>query len=536
MKKLNILYTGMLAGAFALTGCKDSFLEQEPPTRTPADEYFSTAEHISEVLNAVYSPIRVYDYFVNGSNDAMYSPLVFSDLMADDMLVGANGPTDQEVWHNAADYCLTEVNTVWAIWDNSYDGVRTANTVVDYVEKNRETLPADFAARAVAEARVMRAFYYSLIWKYYGNVPYFTESLTATSRVPQLGHDEVYSNIITDLEGAIDMNALPLVPGADGTDVGRATQAMAYMIYAELVMYQNDNSRFGRALGYMQEIINCPQYELDPDYAHLWSPDGEWGTESIFEVNYIDGSASGRSYPDKDDIYKLGNYAMGGTILPRVLAPQGGVAADGIQDGWGTFVPRRTTYELYASNDARRDVACYVAPAGSYTPRYQDQGVFCGKYVARNSHTSPGTGGASDMVFNDNLRVYRYAETLLNAAELIVRTGGDLTVAKDYLTEVRQRAGLVTEVDPTLDNILQERRLEFLGEGKRYWDLVRMEGVSDVTTKASTVLKADLEPVNEYGDPGRQRAWTSNKKYLPISAKEISAAEGGLTQNNEYFN
>ena len=135
------------------------------------------------------------------------------------------------------------------------------------------------------------------------------------------------------------------------------------------------------------------------------------------------------------------------------------------------------------------------------------------------------------MGFNDNWRVYRYSETLLNAAELLVRTGGDLTVAKGYITQVRQRAGLVSEVDATLDNILQERRLEFLGEGKRYWDLVRMENVGGVNTKASTVLKAELEPINAAGDYGRTNSWTPRKKYLPIYFKEISAAEGGLKQN-----
>lgn len=532
MKKINILF-GLLVGTLTFTSCSDSFLEQDPPTKAPADEYFKGQEHIQEALNAVYSPLRVYDYFVN-SNGGMYCPLPFSDVMGDDMLVGASGPTDQEVWHRAFDYDLIDVNTVWAIWDNSYHGVRIANEAISYVENDRANLPADFAASTEAEARVMRAYYYGLLWKYYGNIPYFTEKLNATAKVEQLGHDEVYNKIIEDLEGAIAMNALPMRQTVE--NYGRATQAMAYMIYAELVMYQNDASRFSTALGYMQQIIQSGLYDLDTSYAHLWSPDGEWGPETIFDVNYIDGPSAGRSYPDDNDPYKSGNYVIGGTIMPRVLAPQGGVAADGVQDGWGTFIPRKSAYEMYANNDERRDVSCYVAPEGGYTPRYQDQGLFCGKYVARNSHTSEGTGGASDMVFNDNLRIYRYAETLLNAAELLVRTNGDLTLAKSYITKVRKRAGLVSEVEPTLDNIIQERRLEFLGEGKRYWDLVRMEGVSGVTTKASTVLKAEPEAVNAKGEPGRTHNWTPNKKYIPISFIEISAAEGGLVQNNDYFN
>lgn len=122
------------------------------------------------------------------------------------------------------------------------------------------------------------------------------------------------------------------------------------------------------------------------------------------------------------------------------------------------------------------------------------------------------------MNWNNNLRIYRYSETLLNASELLVRTGGNLDDAKKYLNDVRKRAGLITEIDPTIDNIINERHLEFVGEGKRYWDLIR-------TGKATSVLVPD-----SYGY--RTNSWTENKKYLPIPQSEIDAAQGTLTQNN----
>ena len=538
MNKHHIFNKVVVGAALLLTlgvsSCKDSFLEQEPQTKATLSDYFSTEEHITEALNTCYTFIRAYDYFVASDNSGMYSPFIFADVMGDDMLVGASDPSDQEVWHLASDYQSTAVNTVWAIWDNGYNGVRAANEAIDYAQQAAEAqkVSTAFARRVEAEARVMRAFYYMLTWKFYGNIVYFDRVLGATERADQLSANEVYEKLVEDLEGAIALDALPMVQ--DEENLGRATQALAYMIYAELVMYQNDETRFGKALGYMKEIDTCGKYDLDPDYAHIWTPDGEWSQESIFEVNYIDGSSSGRSYPDANDPYKMGAYQMGGTILPRVISPDGGSASDGVQNGWGTFVPRRTTYELFDAADKRRDATFFI-PSDSYKARYQDQGMFLGKYVARDSHTSAGTGGASDMVFNDNLRVYRFAETLLNAAELTLRTGGSAADAKEYLKRVRQRAGL-SEVEATIDNIIQERRFEFVGEGKRYWDLVRMEGVSGATVKASTVLKKDAEAINEKGDPGRQQDWKPTKKYLPISFKEISAAEGALQQNDEYFN
>ena len=512
MKAFNKITIALLSAATTLTSCSDSFLESEPQTKATLEEYFSSKEHIMEALTAAYNPMHTYDYNVDQDGDGQYTPLIFSDLMADIMWVGASDPTDQEIWHLAANYSSTPLNAIYNVWTVSYKGIKRANDVLYYLEEAADkVLPQDRDAIA-AEARVLRAWYYCQVWKFYGNIPYFTTTLTSPYRTDQLGADAIYANVIQDLEGAIALNALPMAWDAD--NLGRVSKAMAYMLYAEMVMYQKDNSRYATALRYMQEIIGDANYDLDPSYANIFTPNGEWTKESIFEINYTDGPSAGRAY---DNI-----NAIGGTILPKVISPDGGaVDASGqnIEGGWGTFIVRQSTYDMYDAADKRRDATCFVH-TGSYKKRYQDTGIFLNKYLARNKAAD--TGGAPDMGFSDNMRVYRYAETLLNAAELLVLTGGNLTTAKGYITQVRNRAGLTTQVDATIDNILNERKLEFVGEGKRYWDLVR-------TDKAASVLVPD-----EFGY--RTKTWSPNKKYLPIPQKEISASEGTLKQNDAYMN
>lgn len=178
----------------------------------------------------------------------------------------------------------------------------------------------------------------------------------------------------------------------------------------------------------------------------------------------------------------------GGTVLPRLISPSAWAANagddSGVTNGWG-FAPVRTeTFRMYAEGDLRRDVTCFDANAhGTYEHRYQDTGYFLGKYIAR-SENNKDQAADGDLNFNNNLRVYRYAETLLNAAELLLRTGGDAALAETYLNLVHNRSGLTSHVSATIDNILNERHLEFVGEGKRYWDLVR-------TGKAATTLVPD---------------------------------------------
>jgi hypothetical protein len=505
----------LMATALFTASCSDSFLEEESKTQQSVDEYYLDSLHLSQSLVAAYSPMEWNDW-----NGSQYNPQnIMSDIMADDIWVGGASVMDNHYWHLMANYSALATDCMTGIWSNCYSGIKRSNDVLSYIENalnNGLDVPQSTLDNWEAQAHLLRDYYYLLLWKFYGNIPYYEKNSTSDYHYDQLPADSVYNRVITDLENnVIAKNALPMYD--EESDYGRVNQAMAYMIYAEMVMYQNDESRYSTALQYMRNIINNGHFALDSDYNHLFTSDGEWGTESIFEVNYTD-YKSNRGWGSSDAIL------AGGTVLPRVISCPGGVSEIGMDDGWGFAPVRTSTYEMYADNDTRRDmsaldVRAYNEAKSDFKPRYQNTGFWLGKYVAYSTNVERATGD-KQLNYNNNLRVYRYAETLLNAAELIVRTNGDLTEAKKYLNEVRQRAGLLTEVEPTIDNIINERHLEFVGEGKRYWDLVR-------TGKASSVLVPD-----EYGY--RTNTWNENKKYLPIPYTEI-AADPSLQQNDAYL-
>ena len=171
---------------------------------------------------------------------------------------------------------------------------------------------------------------------------------------------------------------------------------------------------------------------------------------------------------------------------------------------------------MYDPADKRRDATCLDVRGTTYTERYQDTHIWLNKYFPRNANNAD-AGFDSNLNYDNNLRVYRYAETLLNAAELLLATGGSAATAAQYVNEVRARAGLGALSTVTLDDIIQERRLEFVGEGKRYFDLVR-------TGKAAQVLVPD-----SYGY--RTNSWTPKKKYIPIAQAELDS-DPALVQND----
>ena len=388
--------SGIIASAFLFTACSDDFIEVKNPTGEPLEEYYTNDGALNEALTSAYAPLHWPDW----DNVAYNDLTVDAEIMGDDFWVGGASITDNQHWHKLFNFEADGNNTLATLWTDFYSGIKRCNDCIKYcswgggTEANRRSYEM--------QARLLRVYYYNILWHYYGNVPFYLENLSLPYTAPQLQADEIYNLLMPELEDIIASGVLPMKwPTSES---GRVSQAMAMMLYAEMAMYQNDTARYPQALTFMKQIIADSNYKLHGDFAELWKESGEWCEESIFEINY-----------------------------------------------------------------------------------------------------------------NNNKRIYRYAETLLNAAELLILTGGNASEATGYVNEVRQRAGLAALSSVSIDDIIQERHLEFCGEGKRYFDLVR-------SGKAATTLVPD-----SYGY--RTNSWTPSKKHIPLSQSELDA-DPTLVQNN----
>lgn len=503
MKTMKYIALGVLTASMTLatTSCSDSFLEVENPSGEPLEEYYTTDEHINEALNAAYDPIHWPDWGL-GQYNALN---IDAEIMGDDFWVGGANKSDMQNWHMLFNYEANASNTLSSLWTVDYSGIKRCNDLLKYIPWAEGNLTAENKASYEMQGRALRVYFYNNLWHYFGNIPFYLENLTSPYTAPQLKADEVYDNLITELEAVIDSKALPM--RWDDKNSGRMSQAMCYMMYAEMVMYQNDKTRYPKALQYMQEIISDKnEYGLVDDFASIWKESGEWSKESIWEVNYEDGNNErGWGSP----------LAIGGTVMPTLISPNGWPKIDGwTQDGWGFLPVRLETYNMFSSNDKRRDATIWDARGVEYTERYQDTHLWLGKYRPLDENNAQASGD-KNLNYNNNLRVYRVAEAYLNAAELLLETGGDASQAKEYVNTIRRRAGITELGAVTKDDVINERHLEFVGEGKRYFDLVR-------TGKAASVLTPD-----EY----RTNSWTEKKKYIPIAQAELDS-DPALVQND----
>lgn len=510
MKMKRIYITLILLDCFVLTSCSSDFLDVTPTTEIPETEYFDDYESLMKGLMAAYAPMQWPD-FVFGN----YAPLqLVSDVMSDDVRVGGANETDIAYLHLMRKFSATPNYTPSTLWVTFYSGVYRANLVLKYVE-TASGMTASSRSRIKAEALTIRAWNYSWLWKLFGNVPYYTSNPTGPYIIEQYDADRVYAAIIKDLDSALEGSALPKV--VKSSEYGRFTRAAAQMLRANVVMYQNDESMYGTVLADLREIISSRIYSLKSDFRSIWTDAGEWNTESIFEVNYTD-SPSERTWESPTKV--------GGSVYPTLIGinKYSGPEYDG--GGYGFEPVEKSLYDAYDAEDTRRDatILCFAKfqeanPEATYTPRYDDTGYFNNKYLGRADGHSRYTGNAPELNFRNNYRVWRYSETLLAAAELIVRTGGPQDEADSYLNQVRARAFALKVDDAafaskkktaTLDAILLENRFEFALEGHRFWDLVRFG-------KAEEVLGS--------------RGYTSSKKWLPIPQSEIDQSQGTLKQN-----
>ena len=483
-----------------LSSCGEDFVTAVHNSSEPQSEYYINEDRMFQGLVAAYDPLKWFDYFYE--YDALN---MVSDIMADDIYCGGSNEGDQPKLVKTHLYTATSQEQCGTIWTIAYSGINRACHVLENVD-NVPGMSDATKALYKAEATVLKAFYYNLLWKFWGNVPYYDVNLTAPYTAPQLQADQVYENIVTRLEEVFEMNVLPMKAAAGNE--GRVTKAMAYMLYAETVMYQCDESRYVTALDCMDEIIESGQFSLVSDFASIWEESGEWGPESIWEINYISEGAA-RSWGSP--------IHSGGSVYPMLTGVPGAPEASGYKGGWGFGPVAQSAWDMYAEDDTRRDGGIlnfyYEFPDLKLgEERWQYTGLFLKKYVAR-MNGNHGQIADADMNYGNNQRYYRYAETLLNAAELGVLTGKDRS---QHLAAVRARANCKDTGTTQLD-ILEERHKEFVGEGKRYWDLIR-------TGQAETVLKAA-------NHEWREIDWTPSKKYWPLPQSECDK-DPNLKQNN----
>ncbi|POY37464.1 RagB/SusD family nutrient uptake outer membrane protein [Solitalea longa] len=528
MKKIKLyILTFSLLSAGA---CTNDFLDTESVTLVSDENYYSTTKNVYSALVGCYDGLQTV--WAGG-----VSLPVASEVMSDNAFGGtgnADGFNHQMMDEMDKLRSPSDVDLFGANWSAYYTAINRCNTLINRTQEKEWGTNQELINTYIAEARFLRAYLYFDMVRLWGNIPLLTSS--TTENLPQANPDDVYKVIAEDLKFAKENLISTNYAAQPATERGRATKWAAEALLGRVFLYYT--GYYGKAdlagvvskadaLAAVEDVITNGGFSLIPDFKNLWpvagtNYAGEDNSETVFAIKYTYTS----DYNGNTD----GNHWL-------VMTGLRGVNSFPYGAGWGAETVNPKLWSAFSDKDTRRN-ASILSIEGEGVPfnatKKADQreytGYFMKKYIPlvdeNNVSVTDPFGQKSFMIsqFADYVSI-RYADVLLMAAEL---GSGN---AQKYFDDVRKRAYKTnfTSLGVTQDNIMKERRFEFVGEGLRYWDLLR-QGVSvaaGTIAETTTVLNGGVSTAKTISAAN----FNTTKGLQQIPNTQITLSNGVLKQN-----
>ena len=562
MKKVLVSSMLILGGLFS--ACS-GFLDEDPKSKIPEEEAYK-----SEKLVYVNTIATIYTSFGNrlyGSTDNVHTLQEFSSDAW--ILPGRQGDwVDGGKWQSLFLHNYGPGNaTIKSTWNALYTIIGNCNTSIDNLETFIQAGGESYLQDYQYEARAVRAILYYHLVDLFGRVPLVTSSKTVMADVNQSSRSEVYQFIVDELTDCI-----PHLPSGKcqnmGKYYGRVTKAVGYMAMAKVAINSpilskddwNDGSLVGgiakvapyvnqagknikialdgttrdawETVLYCQKQIEKEGYSLQPNFSQNFSKTNDSSVENIW------------TQPSDGTTYKVSDYN------PTRTLHAAHASAYGLQ-GWNGACATVEQMKVFKygtdEQDPRMDMTFFYGPvfvdgkpidAGlgdgaqlCYNPMdvvvdfkedvpnqiLKFAGARMSKYEVDNT-TSSYLNHNNDKVF------WRYADALLLAAEAKVRMGqsGDAEV-----NEIRDRVQAGQKSNVTVQDILDERMLEFSYEGMRRQDQIRFGTYTEPTTDRYAGVHHNVAT----GDYVVDNTGFTTVFPIPTSVLELNTK---LTQNPGY--
>ncbi|MEQ9437890.1 MAG: RagB/SusD family nutrient uptake outer membrane protein [Cyclobacteriaceae bacterium] len=495
--KINTIIAGILS--VALGACSD-FLSIAPEGAVTPDNFFQTESDFRQAVDGVYAPLQeLYDAQASWS---------MAEMRSDNTHYFYNVDFRQPFPEEVADFLNGSENSVAEQrYYIDYDIIARANQLLSVIDE--ADLDQPLKDNFKGQALFLRAMAYFDLVRFYGGVPLPLEPATGleSATLPRSSAEAVYDQIITDATAATD-----LLPSKENQESGRATSGAAWTllgdIYVTLEQWENAENA----------LTNVTGYALLDNYADIFDPVNKNNEESVFEIQYLEGTSLGL-----DSYFPYFFVPLTDEHAQLTLGPSGSQNAP--LSGWN--IPTEDLISAY--EDPEQDERFY-ASIGFYTGAslISDTTYVNLPYIKKYQHPHSIFGQT-----NQNFPVYRYAEVLLMLAE-VMNEQGNTAEAQNYLNQVRNRAGLGNSMASgqadLRDAILHERRIELAFEDKRWLDLVRTGSAVAVMNAYGAQLKAD--PAYYYLSSASYNV-DQNDLLFPIPFLEIQV-NPDLEQNPGY--
>ena len=497
MKLYNISLAVLLGLGITLTSCEGK-LDVENPNQQITDDFGKLPNELEESVIAAYNHIRM---------EGTYARVGYTY----DVCRGDEVWNSSQVWYQPYDDLNTGIDNEmnqWP-WRDWYYTIKVCNFITSkFEDKDNPIEMNDKMKRIKGQALFLRGLSYYNLVGYYQNPLIITDynlySELSTLNVPnkQEGdadgsaqYDRVLDLVESDFKEAMEL--LPTRELGGEWALGRATSGAAAGYYARTLMQRH---KYNDALTVLKDIINGKygKYELMKNYGDNFREGAAYenNAESLFEVQYLDYGTQGT-----DDEWTPVNTSANATQGHAIESNFG----PGRYSGWADLSASPWLYQLFK---AERTTSGGLDPRlywtiGTYEPEWDgfEFGNVC--YTAKMTNGDPvatndNNGGLPIAKWTNlrtglyngitvglhcgiNLRLMRYSDVLLRAAECENEVNGPTQQAIDWINQVRKRAGLAdlkladfNSADKLFEQIANvERPKEFGCEFGRGFDLIR---------------------------------------------------------------
>ena len=507
MKKINIKIIATLMLLMGITfSCSDDFVNVESSAEN-SEAYFNTEEDYQNALVGAYDLLQT-----------TYLNVLMGEIASDNTLSGGENATDVIGIQEVDNMTHTPLNAqLRNIWGWMFSGINRANFILEFQDKT------DFTGKeaVLAQARFLRAYYYFELVKWFGDVPLIVDkrfqfgSQFSVDRTPKVA---VFAQMELDLIYAAAN--LPYVQ----VEVGRVTKGAAQALLGKAYLYQD---KFEEAAAVLDNLVANGPYDLVLDYNTIFEHAGENNIESVFEVQYTELEGAGFGCLQCSE----GNVAVGFSGVRNYTGPD-------FTSGFSFNVPVQEVVDAFEDGDLRKEVAIldiqtWAADTGAtFGAGYEDTGFFNRKYIPRIRGAD--AQGDRNLTNPNNYRATRFADVLLMASEAHNRSlASNDSKALVYLNRVRERAfgnsdNNITATGSALTELIyKERRVELVGEGHRFFDLVR-------TGKAKEEIENNVDITTDGKTEVAKSFVVGKHEVFPIPSIEIQLTGNRWEQNYGY--
>lgn len=512
----------LVAAGGVATSCND-WLDILPNNEQVTDHYWQSKEDVEAVIASGYYYMR----------QCVPTFIKWGELRGGTLYAVNNSDAKLQ------DFNITPSHTL-CDWSGVYKVIGMANSVIMYAPTvNDETYYEAIRNAHLTEAYFMRAYCYLLLAKNYRDAPLVLQPYVndnAPFDLPKATEAEIMAQVKSDVQAALQTQAAKTTYETEWQTKGRITKWALYALMADACLWSHD---YDRCIYYCDLVLNAtdafrPAFMSNPnDWYTIFYPGNS--NESIFELNW--------DYPTNQ---QNNNFSTLFTLTNSTTLRPTTVAIEHMREETQTLKEQGWTED---QRMGRMLLATYVPDNGQVAAWPTSSQYYIWKYYGTDVPDI--TGGTR--VYNDaNFIIYRVAELILIKAQALTMKGPQSWLeAISLINRIRQRAALpnfngidtntanaqtqVEQLDQLtlIEEILSQKDLEFVAEGKRWYDLLWFGRVDNAKYKAhfiNLVAQANQTTNQQWVISVLQ---DSNAWYLPVPQADID--HNKLLQQNPYY-